>query len=339
MGDVMDSVSIIIPAYNCEEYIKQCLDSIINQTYKCLEVIIVNDGSTDETLSILNRYSEAYPALFRVYSIANNGQGYARNYGIKQATGKYVLFVDSDDYLEPNMIEVLVQAAKNNDSTFVICAYSRVSPKGELLYKEMDKTSRDIININTSPWNKLFIREIWIENEVQFSEGLWYEDLEATLEYLPHAKNISWIEQPLYNYVQRENSSINKFSPRVEDIFSVLDNVYTYYENHEYLDNYKDELEYFFIMHLVFGHLSRCVLEKDKKQRKQYIKRTKIYLEAKFPNYSKNKYFRISELRKSGFGMFMIKLVGINAFKSNLYSLFLDLYDLKLRLSPNIKRW
>lgn len=335
----MDSVSIIIPAYNCEDYIKLCLDSIVNQTYKSLEVIIVDDGSTDETLSILENYKQKIPSLFKVYSIPNSGQGHARNYGIKQATGKYVLFVDSDDYLEPNMIEVLVQAAKNNDSTLVICAYSRVSPKGELLYTEMTTTSREIISINTSPWNKLFVREIWIENEVQFSEELWYEDLEAILEYLPYAKNISWIEQPLYNYVQRENSSINQFSPRVEDIFSVLDNVYKYYEKHEYLDNYKDELEYFFIMHLVFGHLSRCVLEKDKKQRKQYIKRTKIYLEAKFPNYSKNKYFRFSELKKSGFGMFMIKLVGINAFKFNLYSLFLDLYDFKLRLSPNIKRW
>lgn len=335
----MDTVSIIIPAYNCKDYIIRCLDSIVNQSYKYLEVIIVNDGSTDETLSIVEGYTKTYPSIFTVYSIENSGQGYARNYGVKKSTGKYLLFIDSDDYLELNMIESLVNIAVEEESDLVVCAYKRVTEKGELLYTEMTKNTQERININTSPWNKLFLRNLWTEHNIQFSEELWYEDLQAILEYLPFAKKISWIENPLYNYVQRENSSINQFSPRVEDIFLVLDNVYTYYQNQGLLEREREDLEYFFIMHLVFGHLSRCVAEKNRKKRKEYIKKTKVYLENKFPNYLNNRYFKFRELKKSSFEMFMIKLIGINAFKYSLYSSFLFLYEFKLCLSSDIKRW
>lgn len=335
----MNLVSIIIPAYNCQEFIGQCLDSILAQTYQSIEIIIVNDGSTDNTLQVLNKYVDNHPKLIKVYSVPNGGQGRARNFAVEQAIGKYLLFIDSDDYLEKTMIETLVEAVENNNSTFAICAYSRVTPEGTLLFNEMDPKYKEIININTSPWNKLFIRELWIENDVRFSEGLWYEDLEAVLKYLPHVKNPVWISTPLYNYVQRETSSINQYDHRVEDIFSVMNNVYTYYEQFGYLEKYYDELEYFFIMHLIFGHLSRCVSEKDENKRQQYIKKTKDYIEDKFPDYYKNKYFKLGELKKSSLGMFAIKLVGINAFRFNYFALFLRLYDLKLHLSPTIKRW
>ena len=335
----MNLVSIIIPAYNCQEFIGPCLDSILSQTYQSIEIIVVNDGSTDNTEQVLNKYQNNYPNLIKVYSNPNGGQGKARNFAVKQAIGKYLLFIDSDDYLEEIMVETLVQAIESNDSTFAICAYSRVSPSGEQLFIEMNPKYKEIININTSPWNKLFLRELWIENDVQFSEGLWYEDLEAVLKYLPYIKNPAWVSKPLYNYVQRENSSINQYDHRIEDIFSVMDNVYSYYKNYNYLTNYYDELEYFFIMHLIFGHLSRCVSEKNRRKRKQYIKKTKAYIENKFPNYYNNKYFKLSELRKSSLGMFTIKFVGINAFRFNCFSAFLGMYDLKLRLSPTIKRW
>ena len=166
----MDLVSIIIPAYNCQGYIQPCLESILKQTYQCLEVIIVNDGSTDDTLTVLNEYGQKYSSLIKIYTTENRGQGHARNYAVRQASGRYLLFVDSDDHLEENMVEVLVNSASQNESTLVICAYSRVSVDGELLYHEMTHPNPEVINMNTSPWNKLFERKIWVDNNVCFSE-------------------------------------------------------------------------------------------------------------------------------------------------------------------------
>ncbi|MDE5978023.1 MAG: glycosyltransferase [Turicibacter sp.] len=335
----MELVSIIIPAYNCQSFIQNCLDSILSQTYTSIEIIIVNDGSTDNTLSILNQYAKKYPQMIKLYSVPNGGQGRARNFAVEKALGKYLLFVDSDDYLEPMMVETLVKEIECQNSTFAICAYSRVTKEGEFLFTEMNPKYKELINMNTSPWNKLFVRECFVKNKVRFSEGLWYEDLEAILKYFPHIKNPVWISQPLYHYVQHQNSSINQYDHRVEDIFIVMDNVYAYYEEFGYLNTYYDELEYFFIMHLIFGHLSRCVHEKDKSKRKALIKKTKHYLEKRFPKYYKNNYFTFSELKKNSLSMLGIKLIGINAFRFNCFHLILNIYDLKLSISPTIKRW
>ena len=92
----MNLVSIIIPAYNCQEFIGQCLDSILAQTYQSIEIIIVNDGSTDNTLQVLNKYVDNHSKLIKVYSVPNGGQGRARNFAVEQAIGKYLLFIDSD---------------------------------------------------------------------------------------------------------------------------------------------------------------------------------------------------------------------------------------------------
>ncbi|MCI9443078.1 MAG: glycosyltransferase, partial [Ruminococcus sp.] len=319
--------------------IQKCIDSILCQTYKSIEMIVINDGSTDKTLHILERYVEEYPNIIKLYSIKNGGQGRARNFAIEKATGKYLLFVDSDDYLDSMMIETLVREIEYRESTFAICAYSRVTPEGNVLFNEMNPKYKELINMNTSPWNKLFMREYFVENDVRFSEGLWYEDLEAILKYFPYIKNPVWISKPLYHYVQRENSSINQYDHRVEDIFAVLDNVYTYYKKYGYLETYYNELEYFFIMHLIFGHLSRCANERDKCKRKELIKKTKYYIENKFPKYYKNKYFKFNELKKNSLSMLGIKLVGINAFRFNCFHLILYIYNLKLSINPTIKRW
>lgn len=335
----MIKVSVVIPVYNGEGYIKRCLDSLIEQTLDSVEVIIVNDGSKDNTLSLLQQYQERYPNLFKVFTVVNGGQGIARNFGAKQAKGKYLCFIDSDDYVHPEMLQKLYDSAENNQSDLVICSYYRVNEQGDILYSEMDKVRNIKINMNTSPWNKLFLKEKWDKYEIKFSEGLWYEDLEATLTYLLISENISYLKEPLYYYVQRENSSINKYDQRIENIFEVTGNIYNFAKKNNVLEKNKQELEYYFIMHLVFGHLPRCVMEKDLSKRNEYIKRTKVYLKSIFPQYYQNKYFKIDELKNDSLGMFGIKFVGIRAFRYNLYLLFLMMYDIKLKISADIKRW
>lgn len=335
----MIKVSVVIPVYNGEGYIKRCLDSLAKQTLESIEIIVVNDGSTDNTLSVLQQYDERYPNLFKIFTVVNGGQGIARNFGAKQAKGKYLCFIDSDDYTHPEMLQKLYDSAENNQSDLVICSYYRLNEQGEILYSEMDKVRNIKINMNTSPWNKLFLKEKWDKYQIKFSEELWYEDLEATLTYLLISENISYIKEPLYYYVQRENSSINKYDQRIEDIFKVTDNIYNFAKKNNVLEKNKQELEYYFIMHLVFGHLSRCVMEKNLSKRNKYIKRTKVYLTNIFPQYYQNKYFKTSELKNDSLGMFGIKFVGIRAFKYNFYSLFLMMYDIKLKINTDIKRW
>lgn len=116
-------ISIVIPVYNVEKYLRTCLDSVVNQTFKDIEIVIVNDGSKDGSLDILKEYESRYPKLITVYSTENRGVSHARNYGIARSHGEYLLFVDSDDYIEPDMCEKLYEKASKDNNDIVICKY------------------------------------------------------------------------------------------------------------------------------------------------------------------------------------------------------------------------
>lgn len=336
----MYNVSVIIPVYNSGKYLKKCIDSIVNQTLDLIEIIIVDDGSTDNSLTIAEEYSRSYPDSVKVYSIKNGGQGIARNYGVKMASGKYLAFVDSDDYIDCEMYEILFKYAETNDCELTICPYYRVDELGTVINVEMNNTEQAIININSGPTNKLFKRDIWLEKKVMFSEDLWYEDLEATMKYLFNCKKIGWVnEKPLYYYVQRLGSSINLYNERVNDIFQVFDRIYDYLTDYNLLNDNVDEIEYHFIMHLVFGHLSRCVGEKSLIKTNKYIKQTKIYLRRKFPHYYKNKYFKWSNIDNNSLFMKLLKFVGLKLFYFNLFDSILLMYRIKLKFNKNITRW
>ena len=127
-------ISIVIPVYNVEDFLERCLDSVSCQTYKETEVIIVNDGSTDSSPEIIERYVEEYPN-FKSFTIENSGQGGARNFGIEKANGEYIAFLDSDDYISPNCIELLAETAKRENSDIVVCSCYDVKEDGTIISK------------------------------------------------------------------------------------------------------------------------------------------------------------------------------------------------------------
>lgn len=336
----MCKVSIIVPVYNSREYLESCLDSLVNQTLKDIEIILINDGSTDDSLEIIQSYALRYPNLIKYQTVKNNGQGSARNYGISLAQGKYLGFIDSDDYIDKKMFEILYNYAEAGNYDLVVCPYYRVDEQGNILNIEMNHISPNRININTGPVNKLFKRALWNEYGVSFSENLWYEDLEAILEYIFISKKIGYINDYIpYYYIQHENSSINQYSSRVNDIFQVLENIYAFLEKNNLLESYRDEIEYCYIMQLVFGHLSRCATEVSFIKRHQYIQETKRYLIEKFPNYYQNKYFKVANLKNNALFLKLIKFFGIRFFKYNIFDVFLVLYRIQLKLNISIKRW
>ena len=218
-----DLVSIIVPVYNAERFLEKCVDSILNQSYTNIEVILIDDGSTDNSGNICDLYSQKDKRVKVIHQI-NSGPSIARNKGIHNASGTFIQFVDSDDYIEPNMIETLVDKI-NRDVDIVICGYKYIYKENDNIvvrnsntYKE-SKISKDefldkfgklfkdyYINYIC---NKLYITDIIKNNNIYFDSSIgWGEDLIFNLTYLNHCENIFIIEDLLYNYVKYNENSI-----------------------------------------------------------------------------------------------------------------------------------
>ena len=207
-------LSLIIPIYNTGNYLYQCLDSILNQTLKEIEIIAINDGSTDHSLNILNEYASKDNRII-IIDKENGGQGLARNIAIEKATGEYLGFVDSDDWIEPTMFEELYNDAKQNSSDITLCEYKVLDISTNVISqpeytklpipKKFDHGpfhSSDIIeiffSINTSPWNKIYRTEFVKKIEARFAEGIYYQDVLFVFKCLLYAKVINLVRKPFY---------------------------------------------------------------------------------------------------------------------------------------------
>lgn len=219
-----DLVSIIVPVYNAEKFLDRCIESILTQSYKNIEVILVNDGSTDKSSEICDFYSSSDKRI-KVIHQNNLGPSVARNKGINNANGKYIQFVDSDDYIEYNMTELLVNEMRKNID-LVLCGYRNVykDDKGKLIIKNSNTYKNNNISKNAFLnmfgklfkdyyinyiWNKLYITDIIRKNNIYFDSKIgWGEDLIFNLSYFNHCNKFSIIENLLYNYVQYNYDSI-----------------------------------------------------------------------------------------------------------------------------------
>lgn len=280
----MTKVSIIVPVYNVELYLRRCLESLVNQTLKDIEIIIVDDGSKDSSADIAKEYEKKYSNI-KYYRKENGGLSDARNYGLKYATGKYIAFLDSDDYVEKSLYEKMYEKAKKEDSDMVECnfywSYPRKNKKdiGQKYYgkKEMIEKARVVA------WNKLYKKEIIDKSGIEFPKGLVYEDVEFFYKIVPYIENVSFVKEPLIYYVQRKKSIINTQDQKTQDIFKILDNVLSYYKEKKIYDDYKDVLEFTFMRLLLCSSFKRICKIKDKICRKELLNKTWVYLYEKFP--------------------------------------------------------
>ncbi len=288
----MKKISVIVPVYNVEKYLNKCLTSLIKQTYKNFEIIVINDGSIDNSLAICNKYANKYDNV-KVYDYKNAGVAHARNVGIKKATGDYLLFVDSDDYIDEKLLENLNEFLKKNDCDIVCFDMYKVVNNVNTYYHTSNSLVKDNIKRyiigDSGPCNKLIKKKLF--NNLKFMEKIYYEDL-ATMPILAlYTNKIEFLEEPLYYYVQRDNSIMHqkKFSEKLLDIFTSLDNVYEVYDG-----NYKDEIEYLYITHLLRSASMRF-LEYD--DTKEYLKEINDIIRTRFPNWKKNKYLKLSSFK------------------------------------------
>ena len=164
-------ISVIIPVYNVEKYISKCLDSIVNQTLESIEIIVVNDGSLDNSQEIIDEYVKKYPKKVKSFIKDNGGQGSARNIGLQHAKGEYISFVDSDDWLELNTLKEMYNLAKKNNSDVVICDMVDHLTSGKILYHNCTVYD-NVYEVTPSACNKIFKRSII--GDIKFLSRLWY---------------------------------------------------------------------------------------------------------------------------------------------------------------------
>ena len=226
-------ISIIIPVYNVEKFIRQCLDSILSQSYKNYEVILIDDKSKDSSLDIIREYEKKYSNFFVIENKKNSGPGASRNKGIDKAKGEYIMFIDSDDYIEPNTLEDAFNAAKKYDADVVRYDFSRsisnieyadrkLYPKLKEKTIEVDINKGDYFLLETAgPCNKLFKRSLI--GDSRFPVGIYFEDLPFIISNILKAKKIVYLNEVLYRYRFNPKSimGMNLFgSAKILDILS-----------------------------------------------------------------------------------------------------------------------
>lgn len=310
----MPKVSIIVPVYNVENYIGKCLDSLINQTLENIEIILVNDGSTDNSKEKIEKYLKDKRIIY--LEKENGGLSDARNYGIPYAKGEYIGFVDSDDYVEKTMFEKMYNKAVEENADMVEC---------DFLWEYPNKTKVDtgkiyegkkeaILEARVVAWNKIIKRKILENTQIEFPKGLRYEDVEFFYKLIPNLNKISFVKEPLVHYIQRNTSIANTQNERTAEIFKVLENVINYYIKQNIFNEYKDELVYTYTRILLCSSLKRITQIKDKHLKKNLIKLTWKNLNSKFPNWKKNKYLKENKTLKN------LYIRSINKFTFDIYS-------------------
>ncbi|PSU68072.1 glycosyl transferase family 2, partial [Photobacterium phosphoreum] len=238
-------VSIIVPVYNVEEYLPECLDSLCSQTLKNIEVIIVNDGSTDNSSNIINKYV-VENSNFSVISQVNAGLSSARNTGLQSATGDFIAFLDSDDWVSSDTYEILYNIAVSNKADIVTCGSTHIFENHCKQYKICNKTQifnlrhspEKIKNVKVAAWDKLYNRNLIFNSGVSFPIGLYYEDTPTIVPWLLLANKVVAIEDCLIFYRQRSGSITKEatFNIKSFDIYKGLDLIESFIRK-----NFKDD--------------------------------------------------------------------------------------------------
>lgn len=225
MANFKTDLSIIIPVYNTEKYLSKALDSILKNIPNNTEIIIINDGSTDNCDQIIQKYLKKYPDLIKYYKRRNYGLSATKNFGLKYAKGKYITFVDSDDYINIHMHQLLLDTAKQNNADLVYCDVNLVYNDGKIVYShctnynQEDKLMKHLdVPLMAASWNKIVKKTLFYD--LKYPEGINNEDVAVTPILFTRSSKIIKIDKPLYNYYQRNDSIQNKkFSEKRFDIF------------------------------------------------------------------------------------------------------------------------
>lgn len=276
----MKKISIIIAVYNIQDYIARCLDSVIKQKGEDIEIIIVDDGSTDNSLNICKSYQKKDQRIMIIHQ-ENKGLNHVRNVGFDKSTGEYIWHIDGDDYIDENSIEVIRRYLDKYD--IIYFNHNRVEKDKieKIDYNKKYDTIADqyILSYNVV-WNKIFKRYVF-EDE-RFPEKYSYNDIYIIPTLVHKTRNIKFIKNDLYYYVYRENSLSKTRKYNLDEYVSCLNHVYNTLK-----DNYYDAVECFYVNQLLLYNYAKEI----RFGVKYNYKKLNSILKEKFPNYYKNKYY------------------------------------------------
>lgn len=306
-------VSIIVPVYNAELYLNQCIDSLINQktNYK-YEIIAINDGSTDDSLSILKQYQTNIIIIDK----KNSGPGDSRNIGIEKASGKYLLFVDSDDYVSEFFVEKMVSAIKKNCASIAICDFYRVNNetlirvnKGkEKIYGKGEFS--EPLRMEFHSCNKIFEKELIMKN--LYPVGMFFEDVVAVSQAILEAEKIVKIDEALYYYRIVSTSTTNNVNTISYDLLKATKMIEPYFLK----NGYTKEIEYLYVNQILVD-LCVKILKSSCDDKISKLKKLKKDILSKYPNCFNNEFIKKEKIMKKLY---------LKCFKYNFYFLMLFMF-------------
>ena len=293
----MPKASVIVPVYKVEEYLEKCVQSILAQTERDFELILVDDGSPDRCGALCDSLAQTDPRI-RVIHQENQGLGGARNTGIREARGDWLLLVDSDDWIEPKILEKAMEAGLREEADLVMFAFRTVDEQGRELgvFREDMPKERGIglqehkEALLTAPcaWNKLYRRSFFQGTGLAYPPRVWYEDLRTTPKLMAKAGRMVFLDEVGYNYLQRQGSIMKSANlERNREILDAFDDLLPWFRKEGLFEAYRRELEYLAVFHVYLTAGVRVALA-DRKS--PLLRELAAYVEERFPGWRQNPY-------------------------------------------------
>ena len=343
----MARISVIVPVYNAERYLNQCISSIANQTMKDIEIIAINDGSTDNSLNVLDDLSFKYKGRLKVFSKENGGAGSARNIGIENSNGEFIKFVDADDYLKVDILEKMYTFAKESNVSLVRGNYQTIFGP----FKMEDKCSwndirgNQIINLKQNKdyivtetpgiGNKLISRNLM--GDLRFPEKTKWEDLAIMPVVIASSEKLFHMDEPVYNYRVNMNTTIKDFInkiPNVLDIIKCVENIEKQMDLRGLSDEYKAQIESLYILHTLFRVENAMLWVNLSHNKKEIVINSLLgILDAKYPNWQEN---NIVQIYKSKNGLFDFDMNRLNKYKNDEFR-YVDIETAKANIGRALK--
>lgn len=279
-------VSVIVPVYNVEPYLRKCLDSLVHQTLNEIEILIVNDGSPDNSQDIIDKYTQEYPERVRSFIKENGGQGSARNLALNYAKGEFIGFVDSDDWVDLTMYETMYQKAYEENADIVICNTVDHYSDHEVYHQQSEVGK---FRKCGSVCNKIFRRTL-IDDE-RFPAGLWYEDFCFGIKLLMQTEKVAYCEEHFYHALDRAGSTMNNNNAQKNlDMLQIMDEIVRFAKEKELYECYSYDLEYMMIEHILITSINR-VAEQKNVEKKKIIEKMRKYVLNHYPKFWKDAAF------------------------------------------------
>ena len=285
----MKKISIIIPVYNSEKYIEKCLNSILKQKYTNYEIIIVNDGSKDNSQVIIDEFVNNYPEKIKAFLQENKGVSVTRNEAILKATGDYIMFVDNDDFLDDDYLETYINEVETNDYDIVLGGYKRVT--NEKILKKVilndDEWAKFVV---MAPWAKLYKTSFLVENNTVFLKNNIGEDVYFNLKAVLMTDKIKIINYAGYNWFFNTESVSNTNQKNIKNlsVYNLLNNCYEMLKKENLIDNNYNITQYFFVRYIIWLLLFSTKGLNYKDLKKEY-NNLFLWLFQRFPKYKKIK--------------------------------------------------